>query len=58
MTNFERIRNMTTEEMATLLESAACQCCAYCHLVPCSFKSCKDGIKKWLEQEADDERVD
>ncbi|WP_158095905.1 hypothetical protein [Cloacibacillus sp. An23] len=53
MTNFERIRIMTTEEMATLLESEACQCCAYYNLAPCSFKSCKEGIKKWLEQEVE-----
>ena len=51
MTNLDRIRGMTLEELAALLESKACKCCAYRSLTPCGFKSCKDGIKKWLEQE-------
>ena len=54
MTNLDRIRGMTLEELAALLESKACKCCAYRSLTPCGFKSCKDGIKKWLEQEAEE----
>ena len=52
MTNLEHIKNMTVDEMAELLSAKACKCCAYLSFAPCGFKSCKDGIKKWLEQEA------
>ena len=52
MTNLDRIKNMTLDEMAELLDTKACKCCAYRSLVPCSFKGCKNGIKEWLEQEA------
>lgn len=55
MTNLDRIKNMTVDEMAALLESAPCKSCAYCGCTRCSFKLCKDGIKKWLEQEAENE---
>ena len=54
MTNLDRIKNMTLDEMAELLGTKACECCAYRSLPPCGFKSCKDGIKKWLEQEAEE----
>ena len=54
MTNLDRIKNMTLDEMAELLDTKACECCAYRSLPPCGFKSCKDGIKKWLEQEAEE----
>ena len=52
MTNLDRIKNMTLDEMAELLDTKACKCCAYYSTPPCGFKDCRDGIKKWLEQEA------
>lgn len=57
MTNLEHIKNMTVDEMAELLSTKACKCCAYLSFAPCGFRACacKDGIKKWLEQEAETE---
>lgn len=55
MTNLDHIKNMTLDEMAELLDTKACKCCAYYSTPPCGFKDCRDGIKKWLEQEAETE---
>lgn len=57
MTNLDRIRGMTLDELAARLESKACKCCAYLSFAPCGFRACacKEGIKKWLEQEAETE---
>ena len=53
MTNLDRIKNMTHDEMAVLLfDTAACKKCAYYRTPQCGVKDCRDGIKKWLEQEA------
>lgn len=56
MTNLDRIRGMTLDELAELLSTKACKCCAYLSFAPCGFRApaCKDGIKKWLEQEAEE----
>lgn len=54
MTNLERIKNMTADELAELLGTKACKCCAY-RSRQCGYKRCKDGIKAWLEQEAETE---
>lgn len=56
MTCDERIMKMTVEELAELLGTKACECCAYLSFAPCGFRACacKDGIKKWLEQEAEE----
>lgn len=55
MTNLDRIKNMTLDEMADLL-STKCKCCAYLSFAPCGFRACacRDGIKQWLEQEAEE----
>ena len=57
MTNFERIKEMSVEEMAEWLDSfdfTECNCCTYtnsnCHNV-----SCEDGHKQWLESEVEEE---
>ena len=55
MTNLDRIKNMTADEMAELLKSASCKSCAYRGHTRCSFRPCEEGIKKWLEQEAENE---
>lgn len=54
MTNLDRIKNMTADELAELLGTKACKCCAYLSFAPCGLRApaCKEGIKKWLEQEA------
>lgn len=50
MTNYDKIRNMTIEEMATLLQHLVI--CNMCKNDDCS-QSCNDGIKQWLESEAE-----
>ena len=54
MTNLDRVKSMTVDELAELLSTKACEYCAYLDFAPCGFgaPACKDGIKKWLEQEA------
>ena len=52
MTNFERIKGMNVEEMAEFLRDYDyCDVCIY-DRTPCRGRSCKDGIKQWLESEA------
>lgn len=55
-TNLDRIKNMTVDELAELLGTKACECCAYLSFSPCGFgaPACEEGIKKWLEQEAEE----
>ena len=60
MTNGDRIRQMTDEELTELIyESDACDLCVFESPYPCDvdshFKKCKDGISRWLKQEAEDE---
>ena len=57
MTNLDRIKNMTLDELAELLSTKACGCCAYPDFAPCGFgaPACKEGIKTWLEREAENE---
>ena len=57
MTNGDRIRQMTDEELTELIyESDACDLCVFDS--PCDvdshFKKCKDGIARWLKQEEED----
>lgn len=56
MTNLDRIKNMTVDELAELLSPKACKCCAYLSFAPCGFRACacEEGIKKWLAQEAEE----
>lgn len=58
MTNYERIKNMSVEELAYLLSRIA-YCCATknSNLCPLSAaESCReDGIKIWLESEVEEE---
>ena len=64
MTNFEKIKGMTVEEMVYFLKDAqdgddCCSLCAFDHeeykLCTSQRVSCIDGYKKWLESEVDDE---
>lgn len=57
MTNFERIKAMSVEELAEFLESAIdeeCWCCAYKHK-HCHNIDCKTGYIEWLESEVETE---
>lgn len=53
MTNYERINDMSVEEMAAwLFKTSDCSCCAYCRdRYACSKSECIDGIKRWLKNE-------
>ena len=53
-TNYDRIRNMSVEEMAEFLNSDVCVYCAN-KSVFCGMDNnvCRDGILAWLKQEAD-----
>ena len=52
MTNYERIKNRTIEQVASnLAEYGDCANCAYDQYT-CA-EDCEYGIKKWLEREAE-----
>ncbi len=56
-TNYDRIRNMSVEEMAKLLAQRNFSCmrfcknCESCNQNTFCYPFCIDGIKKWLESE-------
>lgn len=53
MTIYEKIKSMDIDELAHLLE-CDCYCCVcYPETGPCSLP-CKEGVKKWLESEVND----
>ena len=56
MTNFERIKQMSTKEMARLLGSVFVDCYEYTRTIngKTMFDSF-DSIEEWLESEADDD---
>ena len=49
VTNADRIRAMTDEELAGWISKLECEITE-----DCAFKNCKDCILNWLKQEADD----
>ena len=52
MTRYERIKNMTIEEMVTYLNRMEnCEFCVYEDI--CENHDCDDGIKKFLEIEVE-----
>ena len=63
MTNFDRVKAMSVEELATLIKQAMLfECekyCAFTKYGQCQNFSrkikCEDGIKKWLESEVKEE---
>ena len=52
MTNGDKIRSMSDEELADVMQGQ----CAYCtyRLNRCADKECKDGVYEWLKQEEND----
>lgn len=52
-TNGDRIRRMTDDELADVLQGQ-CACCAY-RLTGCTEKECKGGALKWLKQEVSED---
>ena len=66
MTNADRIRSMSDEELAeflTHINPTNCQDCAFSHGWRCQpdrddysdFEKCKEGRKRWLQQPAEGE---
>ena len=57
MTNYERVRNMSVEEMAAFIPdwsySGACKCDEKIY-VDCN-QNCKECVKEWLESEWEQE---
>ena len=56
MNNFEKIKNMTLDEMAELLTFWECDNgCVYGKMADCldDNKGCYKGIKQWLQQESE-----
>ena len=65
MTNADRIRSMSDEELSeflTHMNPTNCQDCAFSHGWRCqpdrddyfSFEKCKEGRKRWLQQPAEE----
>lgn len=59
MTNFERIKNMTADEMAELLKNKGFGNCMYCELCmklepDDRYSDCQNIIKDWLESEVEE----
>lgn len=56
MTNFERIKNMTVEEMAEFIAYyLGCNNCIYDQSIcPDDKNACLKGTQKWLESEAEE----
>ena len=58
MTNFEKIKNMSAEEMAIFINDIVpCQVCAFENescLVENRWGMCIEGTQKWLESEAEE----
>lgn len=52
MTNYEIIKAMDIDELAHLLEDDCYYCVCYPATGSCSLP-CKEGVKKWLESEAE-----
>lgn len=59
MTNFEKIKAMTIEDMAKFLNASAgidfCKMCEnHCEYDIGKFTSCEYAIRNWLESEAEE----
>lgn len=52
MTNGDRIRQMSNEELAEIL-NGNCTYCSFNEDGDCGFKGCKNGIKAYLESEVE-----
>ena len=57
MTNYERIRAMTIEEMTDFLDKSdigACDVCAFRDMICKVDEECHEAISEWLKREASD----
>lgn len=55
MTNEQKIKAMSTEELAEFLRSndIDCECCKY-QYEDCRRRKCLEGITEWLKEEAEE----
>lgn len=54
MTNGDKIRNMSNEELIQTLSGSKCCMCAYKYMSNCFGENCNDGVAKWLKQEVEE----
>lgn len=56
-TNYDRIRNMSLEQMAYILEAPpCCKCRLYKYAgQTCENTACTQGVRQWLEMEVEEE---
>lgn len=55
MTNFEKIKNMSIEEMVKFFDAnSSCDMCFNNYAVCSSRRKCVEGIKKYLESEVEE----
>jgi hypothetical protein len=56
MTNYEKIKAMSVEEMAELIDDSPCNSCNYRQkgFSKCP-QECEEGIKEWLESEVEED---
>lgn len=55
MTNFEKIKNMTKEELAAFLEKKTD--CYVCDIEVCAtYRNCRKSLLEWLGAEAKEEK--
>ena len=55
MTNGDRIRQMSNEELAKLLNEVCVNHCNHPCSVNCRWRMCEEGIKAYLDMEVEDE---
>ena len=57
MKNIDKIKKMNSEELAKEISKESDDPCSHCiyYNQPCRGMTCNEGIKKWLESEAEDE---
>lgn len=53
MNNYEKIKNMTVEEIPHWLAKNVCNYCIY-QKIKCNDFKCSDGIKQWLLKEGEE----
>ena len=53
MNNLEKMMKMNTEKIAKMISGSSCKCCAYQDRQICFEKRCTEGVKLWLEQDAE-----
>lgn len=55
MTNYERIKHMSVDELADFLcDNECCYMCAFCDRLCKVDEECHEGISEWLKQEVEE----